>query len=162
TQGSVIVGGNGSGGQSNQLHWPVDKIQQWLFDRMSSLKNYLRNLNFFSSDLDTNAREDEQQRSNNIIATRVYLIVLLISLISIGIFIWVNSYITTVTLKYLTKEQLKNLPVGTKCPCSRISISYGEFTSLEPTYHQICSSDFISDRWINAIYTGSNATYFNI
>ncbi|CAF5150675.1 unnamed protein product, partial [Rotaria sp. Silwood1] len=55
-----------------------------------------------------------------------------------------------------------NLPVGTKCPCSRISISYGEFTSLEPTYHQICSSDFISDRWINAIYTGSNATYFNI
>ncbi|CAF3963659.1 unnamed protein product, partial [Rotaria sp. Silwood1] len=33
TQGSVIVGGNGSGGQSNQLHWPVGLS----FDRHGNL-----------------------------------------------------------------------------------------------------------------------------
>ncbi|CAF3866540.1 unnamed protein product, partial [Rotaria sp. Silwood1] len=105
---------------------------------------------------------DEQERRSNIIATRVYLIVLLLSLISISIFAWASLKTTAVTLKYLTKEQLKSLPIGVQCPCSRISISYNEFTLLEPIYHEICSSDFVSDRWINAIYTGSNATYFNI
>ncbi|CAF3933979.1 unnamed protein product [Rotaria sp. Silwood1] len=129
---------------------------------MSSLKNYLCNLISFAPAPDSNEREDEQQRLSNIIATRVYLIVLLISLISIGIFLWISPYMTTVTLEYLTKEQLKSLPIGIQCPCSRISISYGEFTSLDPNYHQICSSDFINDRWINAIFTGSNVTYFNI
>jgi hypothetical protein len=33
TQGSVIVGGNGEGGQSNQLHWPVGLS----FDRHGNL-----------------------------------------------------------------------------------------------------------------------------
>ncbi|CAF5059764.1 unnamed protein product, partial [Rotaria sp. Silwood1] len=129
---------------------------------MSSLKNYLCNLNFFAPTPDSNEIEDEQERRSNIIATRVYLIVLLLSLISISIFAWASLKTTAVTLKYLTKEQLKSLPIGVQCPCSRISISYNEFTLLEPIYHEICSSDFVSDRWINAIYTGSNATYFNI
>ncbi|CAF4066819.1 unnamed protein product [Adineta steineri] len=61
-----------------------------------------------------------------------------------------------------TKEELDSFLVNTECPCSRISLSYGEFISLKPNLHQICESDFVSDRWTKAIYSDSNVTYFNL
>ncbi|UJR38828.1 hypothetical protein I4U23_031493 [Adineta vaga] len=36
-----------------------------------------------------------------------------------------------------------------QCSCSRLAIRYSSFLSMEPpTYHQVCSSDFVSQRWI--------------
>lgn len=42
-------------------------------------------------------------------------------------------------------------PAELRCPCSTIAIPYHRFMSLSPTLHQICSSDFITDRWISAL-----------
>lgn len=36
--------------------------------------------------------------------------------------------------------------------CSQTSIPYNTFVSLTPIYHQICSSDFISDEWISSLF----------
>lgn len=35
-----------------------------------------------------------------------------------------------------------------KCPCSNLAIAYHKFISVSPIYHQVCSSDFVSERWI--------------
>jgi hypothetical protein len=35
------------------------------------------------------------------------------------------------------------------CPCTQISINYEKFISFNPTFHQICSSDFVTEQWIN-------------
>jgi hypothetical protein len=129
---------------------------------MSSVKNYLLNLNLFESSDDSVDREDEHRRRSNIIATRVYLIVLALALITLSLVSWLTLRTTIVTVEYPSKVQFEALPFDAHCPCSRMSIAYGEFTSIQSTFHQVCSSDFVSDRWIEAIYSGSNATYFDI
>ena len=50
---------------------------------------------------------------------------------------------------FLTYKQLQILYSNTlKCTCSRIAITYKIFTSLSIRFHEVCSSDFVSDRWI--------------
>ncbi|UJR12711.1 hypothetical protein I4U23_016885 [Adineta vaga] len=135
---------------------------------MSFFKNYLYNLNLFESSSDTNDRQDEQQQQQqqrrrfNTTATRVYIVVLTFLLIYLGFFIWSDLEIINVIQHYPNEQQVDDLPNDAVCPCSRISLSYGEFISLEPILHQVCSSHFVSDRWIEAIFSGSNFTYFNL
>ncbi|CAF1670273.1 unnamed protein product [Adineta ricciae] len=43
------------------------------------------------------------------------------------------------------------------CSCNEISIKYAEFIKLTPVYHEICSSAFISLKWINYL----DFTYLN-
>ena len=39
-----------------------------------------------------------------------------------------------------------------KCPCSNVSIPYQALISWAPTFHQVCSSDFIDKSWISSLY----------
>ncbi|CAF1352610.1 unnamed protein product [Adineta steineri] len=43
---------------------------------------------------------------------------------------------------------------GFQCPCSRISVSYKEFITINSTFHQVCTSDFVKDVWLNFLYGG--------
>ena len=38
-----------------------------------------------------------------------------------------------------------------RCPCSQTTVSYSKFVSLTPIFHQVCSSDLISDKWISLL-----------
>jgi hypothetical protein len=43
-------------------------------------------------------------------------------------------------------------PVTLKCPCTQIAIKYDNFISqIEPQYHEVCSSNFISPKWIESL-----------
>ncbi|CAF0842602.1 unnamed protein product [Adineta steineri] len=127
---------------------------------ISSLKNYFRKVNIYDYDPHLTPEQRDHENHSNIIATRIFLIILIITLI-IFILAFQLSYQTTiVTISNPTQEQFENLPFTAYCPCSRISISYDQFTSINVRFHQACSSDFISDRWIQSIFTGSNTTYF--
>ncbi|CAF1235054.1 unnamed protein product [Adineta steineri] len=42
-------------------------------------------------------------------------------------------------------------PETLKCPCSTMVIPYDELISLAPTFHQVCSSDFIDKRWLTML-----------
>lgn len=35
-----------------------------------------------------------------------------------------------------------------RCPCTSLSILYESFLSVTPGFHQVCSSDLISERWL--------------
>ena len=58
--------------------------------------------------------------------------------------------------QYQNIQQLyMQYPVTLKCPCTRIAIKYNEFISqIEPQYHQICSSAFVSSKWIESLQLG--------
>ncbi|CAF4066789.1 unnamed protein product [Adineta steineri] len=129
---------------------------------ISSWKIFFLKLNLFQPPVGSNQSEDEQQRRFNILVTRIYIVFLTCLLIYIGFYIYSDLKKITDKRDNPTKEELDNFLSDAECPCSRISLSYGEFISLEPILHQICSSDFVSDRWIKAIYSGSNVTYFNL
>ena len=128
---------------------------------MLSLKVYLDSLNLFESVEDGHIEEDEHQRHSNIIATRIYLVVLGLLLISVSILLWISPQTTMVKLDEPTIDQFKTLPFEAKCSCSRVSISYGDFVSHHSRFHQICSSDFVSDRWIKAINMGITSNHYN-
>ncbi|CAF1086134.1 unnamed protein product [Adineta steineri] len=116
---------------------------------MNAIKTYFINLNLFEPDPDSGEREDELKRRSNIIATRIYLIVLILTLTAIAIGLRSTSETTIITLEYPTKDQLASLTFDNQCPCSRSSLSYDKFILMQPIFHQVCSSDFVSDRWIN-------------
>ncbi|CAF4177164.1 unnamed protein product, partial [Rotaria sordida] len=130
---------------------------------MLSLKNYFVNLNIFESSTDSTATDEEKEHEcrSNIISTRIFFIVFIIVLVELTIIMKTRSRDTLIIVENPSEDQFINLPSDAHCPCSRISLSYGEFISIQIRFHQICSSDFISDRWIKTINFGSNTTYFS-
>jgi len=127
---------------------------------MTSFKTYLLNLNFFQSS-DPNNQQDEHEYRSNIIATRICIIIFGISLFTFILALWLTPQTNKIILQYPTQEQFQTLPPDAQCPCSRISLSYGQFVSIQPKFHQVCSSDFVSDRWIQSIFDGSDESYFS-
>ncbi|CAF4136534.1 unnamed protein product, partial [Adineta steineri] len=127
---------------------------------MFSLKNYLRNLNVFPPSSNSEELEDDTQHQSNIIATRIFILTLILSLFGISIALLLMYQTTMITINHPTREQFELLPKTAKCSCSRISFSYGKFTSLQTNFHQVCSSDFVTDRWLKAISSGVDSTYF--
>jgi hypothetical protein len=45
------------------------------------------------------------------------------------------------------------------CPCSNTLISYGTFASVDVLFHEVCSSAFVSDAWISALYMANASQY---
>ncbi|CAF4550094.1 unnamed protein product [Rotaria sp. Silwood2] len=59
-----------------------------------------------------------------------------------------------------TFQQLQaQYPESLICPCVTITIPYKEFMTVEILLHQICSSSFISQEWITALYI-PDASYY--
>ena len=127
---------------------------------MSALKRYLLTVDIFEPLPASDEREDEQQRSWNIMATRFYFLTLMLILFALAVISWSNTQVTIVSVRNPSKDYFEQIPIDAQCPCSHGSVSYGDFTSLQPVFHQVCSSDFVSDRWIEAIFSGSNSTYY--
>ena len=51
-----------------------------------------------------------------------------------------------------TYEELQRLYFDTlRCPCTRTNILYQAFVSSSPVFHQVCSSDFVTDRWLEIL-----------
>ncbi|CAF0824548.1 unnamed protein product [Adineta ricciae] len=118
---------------------------------MSTIKKYFLNLNLFALSSDSNETQTDQHRRWNIIGTRVYLILLTLTLVILTLIISLLRQTTIIIIKSPTREQFDPLPADATCSCSQISIPYGKFVSLNASFHQVCSSDFVSDRWIKAI-----------
>ncbi|CAF1150669.1 unnamed protein product [Adineta ricciae] len=86
------------------------------------------------------------------ITTRVYLI-LLISSISV-LLLFTLLRVEIVTLEEANPSIAKFQDLNTlysdslKCPCSNINTPYKAMTTWSPTFHQVCSSDFIREEWL--------------
>ncbi|CAF1074309.1 unnamed protein product [Adineta steineri] len=47
-----------------------------------------------------------------------------------------------------------------ECDCSETSIPHKEFISLQPIYHQVCSSDFVTQRWIDYLCHSTEHSFY--
>ncbi|CAF0987788.1 unnamed protein product, partial [Didymodactylos carnosus] len=88
---------------------------------------------------------------NELISTRLYITTLLISSLILGFYTSFIDRTQIVTTKSPTIEQYNRIYEQhyqtLTCPCTKVSISYETFIRLSPTYHQICTSRFISEEW---------------
>ena len=39
-----------------------------------------------------------------------------------------------------------------RCPCEHISVKYKQFMMVNNNFHQVCSSDFVKDVWIDYLF----------
>ncbi|CAF3878280.1 unnamed protein product [Rotaria sordida] len=87
-------------------------------------------------------------------STRVYIILLFTSSSILIFFTSIRMQTISVSIEMPTLPKFIQLynqyPSTLNCPCSQVAIQYDQIIlSLQPEYHQICSSEFVSSKWIN-------------
>lgn len=124
------------------------------------LLRFFKQLNLFNT-----YTTNENKIRHEIITTRIYLILLPTILTILIIYSAQKELYYTVQVdnpSLDTYERLLNAyPDSLMCPCSELSISYSSFVSLTPHFHSVCSSDFISDRWLEYLYRHNASSYIS-
>ncbi|CAF1054316.1 unnamed protein product [Adineta steineri] len=112
--------------------------------------HYFRSLNLFASEQDST---DEIIKRDEIIATRIYLILLFISLVIVFLYAGPFTEETkTTVIGNPTPDKINELHsrnISTlSCPCSTAAIAYSRFLSIIPEYHPICSSHYVKSSYL--------------
>ncbi|CAF2583100.1 unnamed protein product [Rotaria sp. Silwood2] len=113
------------------------------------------------------AADAAYELKTQLISTRIYIVLLPVILGVLVIYKAEVFVITTVIIEsplYSTYLNLyKSYSESLSCPCTTIAIQQDQFINVDVRLHQVCSSDFISDRYFeflsrsllgNAIMTG--------
>ena len=133
-------------------------MNQRCLQLVNVLKRLLFNLNIFRSHFAPTA--DPYKIRTQIIATRVYLVLLAVTFFILVTYTSQVKVTHSVGIKYPTYEQflrLDSIYSGTlSCPCSIISISYDQFIYLNASYHQICESVYTTSIWRQLIDSTTN------
>ncbi|CAF1442062.1 unnamed protein product [Adineta ricciae] len=129
--------------------------------RLRKYGRSLQQLNLYKTAADRTANSIKQQQ----IMTRVYIILLIGSFMILLLFHTLNTENVTITERNPSFDTYNNLKVlytdTLKCPCSAMTIPYREFLELSPIMHQVCHSDFVSERWISSVsvFRGTPGVY---
>ena len=123
------------------MHVGVYAFPKWI-------KAKILNLNLFRTG-SINALIIRQQR----LSTRLYAILLSVILCILVLYSSLNAKSVTINAKLLDRFQYEKLQMKysttISCPCTQVLIEYHQFVELEPTYDAICSSQFVSQQWID-------------
>ena len=115
----------------------------------------LRALNLFRDPFVVNNRH---QLRNQIISTRIFLLCFIVSLLGYGLYLTSNRTTITVEIASPAMEQFNALlaeyPQTLSCSCINLSIRHEIFISLEPSFHEICSTQFQStmEIWTETLF----------
>ena len=117
-------------------------------------QHFITSLNLF--DIESN---DPQIIHMERISTWVYIALLTITLSIFTIYTALDTDIDIgrIAVSSLADyEQLANSSLrDLQCPCSQISVLYKQFISINTTIHQVCSSDFAQDPWLDFLFFNS-------
>ncbi|CAF0846073.1 unnamed protein product [Adineta steineri] len=117
----------------------------------------LKELNLF----ETNATDASSIRIQRL-STRFYLSIFTITLLILSIYASLHKIILLVEIHNPTIDLYHELEAkySMECSCSETSIRYGELMNHIPTYHQVCSSDFVTQRWIDALFDSTKTPFY--
>ena len=124
------------------------------------LLSKLRTLNLFESKKDSSLTEEERGKiiHEQKISTRIYLVLIILSMMVIIVYGLVVERTITATVKAPTAETFLQLATRyqttVQCPChlSNIVIKYNQFVQIETRLHTVCSSPLITQEWLNILY----------
>jgi hypothetical protein len=88
-----------------------------------------------------------------IYSTRLYIILLTIGILILVFYESISIRIENITVSKPTLNEYEQLYAQYSstlvCPCTNLSVSYSSIMSIQPRYHQVCSSDFVkNDAWL--------------
>lgn len=95
--------------------------------------------------------------------TRLYLLLLIVYIYILFHATIMNQQTGTVVITNVDMEQFEKLyskyDEFLSCPCSTITTSYETFISNTIQFHPVCSSFFVSQQWIEALYLLNRSSY---
>ncbi|CAF4020073.1 unnamed protein product [Adineta steineri] len=115
-------------------------------------KTKTKRINLFQDIDETNEEDIKNQK----ISTIIFLILLTISIVALFLY----SSLTPITKTIVVEQpslsdytQLEEKYSNTLlCACTSVSNEYNKFiVSFTPTFNQVCSGDFVSDKWLNYV-----------
>ena len=120
-------------------------------DILANIKVKIVELSIF----DDNHTGDQLEIYRNRIATRLFILSMTVILIILNIY--TSQSVQTINKTILSPSQVEyealqeQYPNTLQCPCSVVSIAYKEFVQITPTFHQLCSSNFITAHWYQSL-----------
>ncbi len=90
-------------------------------------------------------------------STRVYILLLSLSLVIIVAYTSLSYQSNDYEVEISSLDVLQNLQERygsnvVKCPCTQLSFAHSTYVQVEPVFHNLCSSDFISTSWLNTLF----------
>jgi hypothetical protein len=124
-------------------------------------KKRIAELNLFE---DGASRSDPFHLRTAIFSTRVYVVLLAVSVSTLVVFISLGTQSEVITIINPSEAEyeafLEKYGISSSCPCSRVTIPYANFTSTTVAYHPVCQSVFVSDDWINHLFSPNFASLY--
>ena len=136
-----------------QLLWIDTFLVNTLREKIRALPtisgHFLKNLNLFPS---TPPSDDPYVLRTQRISTRLFLVLLVQSLIVLLIYTATVTVMKTFTVPNPSLDQYKQLyaryPSTLACPCRQVSIQYKTFVRMNYTLHEVCTSVYVTREWI--------------
>ncbi|CAF1430240.1 unnamed protein product [Adineta steineri] len=106
-------------------------------------------LNIFQSSARQEPSDIKQQRWT----TRIFVLCLVVAMVILMFYsilivqtksVKVNNPSLEIVLYLKSQSELNS---SLQCPCTQINTPYGQLVQLQPSYHQVCSSVFVSYAW---------------
>ena len=109
------------------------------------IKIYILELNLFENAASRSSRHDLRTA---IIATRLYIILMIGAVFSLVLFTALDQKTQTITVRNPSQDVFEKLyfeySTTLQCPCSQAEISYETFINISYNFHPVCSSVFVS------------------
>ena len=112
------------------------------------VRERLITLNLFDS-----RSTDPERVRRQVLSTRLFIVLTGLSICILLIYTSQTEQTRTIILAFPTAAHYQRLqiqyPDTLYCPCQTLSIPYQTYFKILPTFHQVCSSDFLSQPWID-------------
>ncbi|CAF3965240.1 unnamed protein product, partial [Adineta steineri] len=127
------------------------RIKQHIFKLIKLLPTILSNLNIFPRRTFGGHFHSDKAKYFGQLSTRLYIILLIITMIVLAFYNVIQSRIIIKTFDKPNIDVYNSLLLThsdtLQCRCSSISSTYNYFVQIQPVFHQICLSPFISEQW---------------
>ncbi|CAF3968433.1 unnamed protein product [Adineta steineri] len=122
------------------------------------LFQFISEINLFETDA-TDTISIRTQR----LCTWFFISILTTCLLIVTIYASVHADMIRIEIKNPTIDLYEKLAANNysiECDCSETSVPHKDFISLQPIYHQVCSSDFVTQRWIDYLYDSTKHSFY--
>lgn len=123
-------------------------IKQSITRLPQQARHALQTLNLFSSPSSAN---NPVNRQDQLLSTRLFICTLFLSSVVLLVYASAATVRKTVTVNTPSLQQYIHLhstrSTTLSCPCSKISINYGQFAHVQYTIHPLCNSVFVTERF---------------
>ena len=140
-----------------------NKVSRYLYNRLCDYNLFVPDANWYADDTDEVVDQAERTKLQKY-ATWLYVFLFVVGFYDLFAWTYLAPQTHTITVMDITLssiDQLRRDHYQTfSCPCTTTNIPHKTFVSTSVRFHPICSSDFISRSWIEALYLDHRSVFF--